>query len=397
MKLTSVILTGLESAGKSTLFRGLTGQAVGDEVNFRGSTVSCRRCRLQDCQCEIVDTPGIRISSDAITTRTAIAAITSADVVLMVARGTHAVSEVATLLSELNLQYKKMALAITFQDRAPEQIETLAQTYRERLGIPVVIVNARTLDSTGRGAVLKAVSEARVISPTTPQDIATETIPVIEPEITIFERPHLGPVFALLCTALMFLLPVYAAYHLALWLQPQVDARVIGPLQAAAGAWPVWLQVTLTGNYGLLTLGWYSFLWAFPVVVFISISVAVVEEAGLKDRITAALDPWLRYIGLSGRDLLPVLTGFGCNVVAVFQSRACSRCTRTACVSLIGFGSACSYQIGTSLSLFGSAGQPHLFMPYIAALFFIGAVHTRIWYGALSQSGALPLHERAFL
>ena len=39
---------------------------------------------------------------------------------------------------------------------------------------------------------------------------------------------------------------------------------------------------------------------------------------------TAALDPALRHIGLSGRDLVPVLSGFGCNVVATFQSRACS-------------------------------------------------------------------------
>ncbi len=119
------------------------------------------------------------------------------------------------------------------------------------------------------------------------------------------------------------------------------------------------------GSYGVLSLGIYSFIWAFPVVLFIGLSVALTEESGLKDRITDSLDGWMRRIGLNGRDLIPVLSGFGCNVVAVFQSRTCSRCTRRACVSLIAFGSACSYQIGASLSIFSSGGRPWLFLPYL--------------------------------
>ena len=48
----SVVLVGFESVGKSALFRGLTGHATGDEANFRGSTVICRRCHLEECECE---------------------------------------------------------------------------------------------------------------------------------------------------------------------------------------------------------------------------------------------------------------------------------------------------------------------------------------------------------
>ena len=153
----------------------------------------------------------------------------------------------------------------------------------------------------------------------------------------------------------------------------------------------------LAGGYGVLTLGWYSFLWALPVVVLLGVSVALAEETGVKDRVTAALDPLLRCVGLTGRDLIPVMAGFGCNVGAVMQSRGCSRCTRGACVSMIAFGSACSYQIGASLSIFGSAGHPGLFLPYLAALFVVGAIHTRVWHGGLDRSAALPVGERAFL
>lgn len=155
---------------------------------------------------------------------------------------------------------------------------------------------------------------------------------------------------------------------------------------------PPILQSLLVGDYGIVTLGWYSFLWAFPVVLLLGVSVALAEESGIKDRITDSLDGWMRRIGLSGRDLIPVLSGFGCNVVAVFQSRACSACTRKSCVSLITFGSACSYQIGASLSVFGSAGHPWLFVPYIAVLGFVGALHTRLWNGTAGQL-AVPVYE----
>ena len=103
MKPPAIVLAGLESAGKSALFRGLTGLATGDEANFRGSTVVCRTCHLTECGCDVVDTPGIRSQSDSDAAQLALAALKHADAVVLVARGTHAVSEVETLLKELDL------------------------------------------------------------------------------------------------------------------------------------------------------------------------------------------------------------------------------------------------------------------------------------------------------
>ena len=222
-------------------------------------------------------------------------------------------------------------------------------------------------------------------------------LPVVQPKGTVFEHGKLGPVMAALCMMLMFAVPVYAACWFAAWAQPWVDSMAIVPLKEALAWLPELPKALLIGGYGAITLGWCSFLWAFPVVVLLGVSVALAEETGLKDRISAALDPWMRRIGLSGRDLIPVLSGFGCNVVAVFQSRACSVCTRKSCVSLIAFGSACSYQIGASLSIFGAAGHPGLFLPYLAALAAVGALHTRVWHGSLPLQGSQPLGERAFL
>jgi len=393
----SVILTGFESVGKSALFRQLSGRATGDETNFRGSTVVCRRCHLTDCGCEVVDTPGIRVQSDSATTRLALAEADAADVLLLVVRGTHAQSELESLLRELDdrATERRVVLALTFADKAPAEIATIAEEYRARLGIPVVSVNARDLAPAHRSEIIAAVAAARpLVRPTLD---ATPSRTLARPQRTLFEHRVAGPLLALAALALMFALPVYLAYVFASWAQPLADEAIITPLKDGLEKLPPLLFALLGGGYGALTLGWYSFLWAFPVVLLIGLSVALAEETGLKDRISAALDPALRRIGLSGRDLIPVLTGFGCNVVAVMQSRACSACSRRSCVSLIAFGSACSYQIGASLSIFGSAGKPWLFAPYLLALVIVGAIHTRLWHGALSAAQSQPLADRAFL
>ncbi len=202
---------------------------------------------------------------------------------------------------------------------------------------------------------------------------------------------------ALVCLGLLFAVPVYLAFQLSDWLQPWLDLGLIQPSKAMLEGSPELLRHLLVGSYGVFSLGWYSFVWAFPVVMLVSLSVALCEESGLKDRITTALDPWLRRIGLSGQDLIPVLTGFGCNVVAVFQSRGCSACSRRACLGAIAFGSACSYQIGATLSLFNASGHPALFLPYIMLLAVVAALHTRLWNGRLEPAAATPLSERAFL
>jgi ferrous iron transport protein B len=393
-----IALVGLESAGKSALFRGLTGHATGDEANVRGTTIACRTASLHDLDHDLVDTPGLRSAADTAAARLALDAFDQADTLLLVARGTHAAAEIETLLRELALAGRRSALALTFADKAPPQLAELAAHYRAALGIPVAVVDARRLDAAGRSDLVAALRGALPLN-STPRAAPTPARlrATHEPAATWFDHPRLGPWLALAAVLALFAVPVWLAYAFASWAQPLADAALISPLVERLAFLPPLPAALLTGGYGVLTLGWYSLLWAFPVVLLLGLAVAVGEESGLKDRVTTALDPRLRRIGLAGRDLVPVLTGFGCNVVAVQQTRACSACTRRACVSLIAFGSACSYQIGATLSLFGAGGHGLLFAPYLAALFLVGALHTRLWHRPLSAAAARPFAERAFL
>ncbi len=387
-----LVLVGRESAGKSSLFRGLTELRTGDEANFKGSTVICRRCWVADCDCEVVDTPGIR---DVITAnmRLTLNEFRQADQILLVVRGTDLQEQLESLLRELPLHDKRMAIAVTFADKAHDEIINLLDVYREKLDLPIVLLNARDFEPAMRSSLITAIQQARLSKG---EVISLPSAPVTSPQRSIFERSRVGPLMALLFVFAMYGVPVWLAYQFSSWLQPVVDSWMLGPLKSALHL-PAWASHIFTGSYGLLTLGLYSFLWAFPVVVLIGLATALTEETGLHDRVSQALDPSLRKIGLDGRDLLPVLGGYGCNVVAVMQSRACSSCTRKACVSMISFGSACSYQIGATLAVFNSAKRPDLFIPYLVILFFAGAVHTRIWHGKRKAIASFRAAESAFL
>ncbi|MEM7435915.1 MAG: nucleoside recognition domain-containing protein [Myxococcota bacterium] len=391
----SVVLVGFESVGKSALFRGLTGHATGDEANFRGSTVVCRRCHLTECECELVDMPGIRLESDSATTALALETLDDADTVMLVVRAPYLADEAQALLEALRLGPRRLAVAVTFTDKVSAGLSAAVKKLRAHLGVPVVALDAREMGSK-RAELFDAIREARPLA-----NARIET-PLVQlrtrpPSRTIFEHPTMGPVLALLTIVGLLAVPVMGAFQLAAWLQPTVDAIAIVPItQALSDTWPP-LAAVLVGPYGVLTLGSYSFLWAFPVVLLLGVTSSLAEETGLHDRVTTALDPWLRHIGLSGRDLVPVLTGFGCNVVAVLQSRTCSSCSRKNCVSLVAFGSACSYQIGASLSLFGSAGRSWMFAPYLFAVFVVGLVHVRLWHGSVAHQPAPRPDERAYL
>jgi len=117
----ATVLVGLENAGKSALFRGLTGQATGTEANIRGSTVVCRRAGLPGERGELVDTPGVRVAGDSVATRMALSVLDRGATVALVVRGTHVRQELPALLNALGsrLVGKRVGLVLTFGDRLP--------------------------------------------------------------------------------------------------------------------------------------------------------------------------------------------------------------------------------------------------------------------------------------
>ncbi|WP_277679014.1 nucleoside recognition domain-containing protein [Gracilibacillus dipsosauri] len=375
-----VLLVGCESVGKSGLFRHLTGEKRALTSNVKGSTIAALTapCKLNS-KLRLTDLPGLQFDMDSKSTQLTLDRIEEEQILLLVVKATELKEELTLLQKELNLKGKKVAIVATHQDKyLPSNAEQ--NRVHELLQVPVVWINARRMDQAEQEKVITCIEHAKTWAvtasilhflPSSPNPV-NKLIPILRLRV-------IGPILACLMILAMFALPVYVAYLFVSWLEPITEQYLLTPITAWLEQIPAFLAKILVGDYGLITLGWYSFLWAFPVVFLISITTTITEETGIQEHLTNALDPWLRKIGLTGRDLLPVITGFGCNVVAVMQSRSCSSCTRISCVSMLTFGSACSYQIGATLSIFNAAHAPVLFIPYLFLLFIVGAIHTRIW------------------
>ncbi len=91
-----------------------------------------------------------------------------------------------------------------------------------------------------------------------------------------------------------------------------------GPVQwlAAAGA-PAWVGLLADGaGRGVRTVAAF-----IPLVGFLYVFLAILEESGYMARAAVVMDRFMRRVGLPGKAFVPLVVGLGCNVPAVMASR----------------------------------------------------------------------------
>ena len=397
----TIVVVGKESVGKSALVAGLTGTTP-TTGNFRGTTVDVKR--YESPERVFVDTPGILLDADTETTRTAIEAVEGSETVLLVVRATDIDADLDDLLPLV--QRKVGAIAVTFWDKVENQAEARVKldNLAEEVGVPIVPVDARTVtpavtdggnatpDETGYNQLHSAIDDADRFPGRTNQRTGIH----LEPPKTILERPVLGSALSIA----LLLLPAAVAVHFANAAATELSPRV-GTLLEPAVRWasglPGPLAAVLGGDYGLLSMGPFLFVWAGPTILIFALFMAVYKQSGLVTRITASLHPHLRRVGLTGRDLVRVVMGFGCNVPAVTSTRGCSDCTRRTTVSAIGFGSACSYQFPATLAVFAAVEMPWLVFPYIGVLTTTTLIYARLIAPEHARTTSLATENRSFV
>jgi Fe2+ transport system protein B len=400
----TVLLVGRESVGKTQLAAALTDRPA-RAANFRGSTVSVDRHRGPNL--DLIDTPGILRSSDAETTRLALDALAGQDTVLLVVQATCLDDDLADMLPLV--VGKRGAVAVTFWDKV--QPGEAAQEALERLereaGVRFVALNATNLSAEARSQLQEALSDPRGFRRGV---LETRVGWRIEPKPGLLEHRLWGPVLCLLLLLLPALATVFGANRVAEWLHPPVNAA-LAPLSAgidASAPWPIALVLTARHGefgYGLLNMGPFLFVWALPTVLLFSLISAVYKTTGLIERINVALHPLVRPLGLSGRDLVRVLMGFGCNVPAVISTRACSSCSRSTAVAAISFGAACSYQLPATLAVLSAgaaatgASQTGLVLAFLGYLLLTTLIYLRLTSPAIARNrlNVLMQFQRPFL
>ena len=407
----TVVLIGKESVGKSALVASLTGDRP-TSGNFRGTTV--RSERYVGDRHAFVDTPGIVLDEDTAATRDALSQVTDDDTVLLVVPATDIDRDLADLLPLVEGHVG--AVVVTFWDK----VESTAETGRalERLsaglGVPVVPVDARDVSrpatdggvastATGRSQdrsrrpddytrLRRAIDQPGAF----PREAAREIGSRIEPPPTVFDRPIAGPIASLAVLLLPAGLAVWFANTVAGRLDPIVAAG-FDPLVAWALTLPAPISTVLASQYGLLSMGPFLFVWAGPTLLLFAVVLGAYKASGLVTRVTVALHPTMRRVGLTGRDLVRIVMGFGCNVPAVVNTRSCSDCTRCTTISAISFGSACSYQFPATLAVFAAVGMGWLVGPYLLVLAVTTLIYVRLIAPPEARRSTTVVDRRTFL
>ncbi len=148
----------------------------------------------------------------------------------------------------------------------------------------------------------------------------------------VVSRRGRGPTFTdyldRLLLSRVFGIPIFLGI---MWLVFQFSFKLSAPLMdlidrgfAALGGWlsqavpsPWWASFLSDGIVGGL-----GFILSFvPPIFFLFLALALLEDSGYMARVAFLWDRVMTRVGLSGKSVVPMLLGFGCNVPAIMASR----------------------------------------------------------------------------
>jgi ferrous iron transport protein B len=120
--------------------------------------------------------------------------------------------------------------------------------------------------------------------------------------------------------------------------------------------WEV-VQELFIGEYGVITLGIrYAVAIILPIVATFFLFFSVLEDSGYFPRLALLVDRLFKKIGLTGRAVIPMVLGFGCDTMATMVTRTLETVReRIIATLLLALAIPCSAQLGVILSLLSKA------------------------------------------
>ncbi|MHB9070213.1 MAG: nucleoside recognition domain-containing protein [Sedimentisphaerales bacterium] len=128
------------------------------------------------------------------------------------------------------------------------------------------------------------------------------------------------------------------------------------------------LRELFVGEYGVITLGVrYAVALILPIVTTFFIAFAVIEDTGYLPRLALLIDRLFKKIGLTGRAVIPMVLGLGCDTMATMVTRTLpTKRERLIATILLALAVPCSAQLGVILSLL--EGNPRGLWIWLGAL-----------------------------
>jgi ferrous iron transport protein B len=116
--------------------------------------------------------------------------------------------------------------------------------------------------------------------------------------------------------------------------------------------WPA-IQELFVGEYGIITLGLrYAIGIILPVVFTFFLFFSILEDSGYFPRLALLVDRLFKKIGLTGRAVIPMVLGFGCDTMATMVTRTLETVReRIIATLLLSLAIPCSAQLGVIMAL----------------------------------------------
>ena len=399
-KIERIAIAGVPNSGKTTLFNGLTGarQKVG---NWPGVTVEKIEGSfpLKNTRVELVDLPGTyNLSPDTLDQQVAEQVISSGeyDLIINVVDATN-LSRNLYLTMDLKERTNQIVVLLNMLDVAEKEginidIDRLSQD----LGLPVIPVIAVDKES-----LRKAVKQIeQTIDHLPPHDSHVSTREVMD---TVKKYSHIDDIYSRVAREVkdrsgnftnkvdnivmnrfgaipIFLASMFVTFWFAIGLGSVfIDffdiiggllfVDIPGAMLEAIGS-PEWLNVMIAGGVGV---GIQTVATFVPVVFFMFLALAILEDLGYMARVGVVADRFMRKIGLPGSAFIPMVVGFGCTVPAVMSARTLTtKRDRFMTIFMAPFMS-CGARLPVyalfCAALFGAYSGLAVFLIYLAGLF----------------------------
>jgi len=139
------------------------------------------------------------------------------------------------------------------------------------------------------------------------------------------------------------------------------------------------------GEFGLLTLGiTYAVAIVLPIVGTFFLAFSVIEDSGYLPRLSLLVDGLFKKIGLTGRAVIPLVLGLGCDTMATMVTRTQeTRRERVIATLLLALAIPCAGQLGVILAVL--SGHPAALTVWLIVLVFsfvlVGFLASRILPG----------------
>ena len=151
------------------------------------------------------------------------------------------------------------------------------------------------------------------------------------------------------------------------WINPWVSNWITSLIP-----WQVF-QDLFIGKYGIITLGFtYAFALILPIVGTFFIVFSIIEDSGYLPRLAMLIDRIFKKIGLSGRAVIPMVLGFGCDTMATIVSRTLET-TRERVITtlLLALAIPCSAQLGVIFAILSGNSEALLIWAGVTTLTFL--------------------------